>query len=305
MDASRRDLDAGIAEICGRQKHLIRLQQLVGLGLSPSGVDKRAHRRRLHRVHRAVFAAHGPPYSSHQRYLAAVFACGPGSAISDQPSAWLLGMAEDPPSLPHVCNRTGRGRTLRGIVVHERTVESRDVISRYGIPCTAPARTILDCAAAVSIEQLEELLMAADSGRPGLDRGRLERLVAAHAGRRGVRNLRELITDDPKQTRVENERRMLRICRRFRIPEPQTEYEIRADGRTFYADFCWPELRLIVEADSWRWHGGKLKVERDRDRDQLLAIAGWVVVHFTRNQIKLEPERTGERLLALLARMRR
>ena len=85
------------------------------------------------------------------------------------------------------------------------------------------------------------------------------------------------------------------------MPEPETQYEIHASGRIFYAEFCWPELRLIVEADSWRRHGGKLKGESDRDRDQLLAIAGWIVVHRTRNQIKLEPERTGERLRALTA----
>jgi very-short-patch-repair endonuclease len=92
---------------------------------------------------------------------------------------------------------------------------------------------------------------------------------------------------------------MLRICRRLGIPDPETQYEIRAEGRSFRADFCWPELRLVIEADSWRWHGGKLK--KDRDRDQLLAIAGWLVVHFTRKQIKLDPEETGRRLAALVS----
>ena len=75
--------------------------------------------------------------------------------------------------------------------------------------------------------------MAADSGRPGLDRARLEQLVAERTGHRGIRNLRELITDDPKETQAENERRMLRICRRFGIPEPATQYEIHTAGRTF------------------------------------------------------------------------
>jgi very-short-patch-repair endonuclease len=70
-------------------------------------------------------------------------------------------------------------------------------------------------------------------------------------------------------------------------------------GRTFIADFCWPELRLIVEAASWRWHGGRLAAEYDADRDQLLLIAGWRVVHFTRDQIKLHRAETGERLAAL------
>lgn len=95
---------------------------------------------------------------------------------------------------------------------------------------------------------------------------------------------------------------MLRLCRRYGIAEPQAQYEIETAGRRFRADFCWPDLRLIVECDSWRWHGGKLKTESDRERDQLLTIAGWIVVHFTRNQIKLEPERTGRKLLALTRR---
>ncbi len=132
-----------------------------------------------------------------------------------------------------------------------------------------------------------------------MDRRRLEQLVADNAGRRGIRNLRELITDDPKDTDAENERRMLRICRRYGVPDPETQHEIRTPEGKFRADFCWPELRLIVECDSWRWHGGKLKTELDTDRDQLLAIAGWIVVHFTRKQIKLMPEVVGPRLVAL------
>jgi very-short-patch-repair endonuclease len=92
---------------------------------------------------------------------------------------------------------------------------------------------------------------------------------------------------------------MLEICRRFGVPEPLVNHPIRVGGRQFYADFCWPELSLIVEADSWRWHGGRLAGESDADRDQVLSMAGWRVVHFTRDQIKSEVDRTGHRLLIL------
>ncbi len=301
QSAARREIAAQIARVGGGQKQLLTLGQLVGIGLSARAVRARVEASRLFRIHRGVFALHPPPYSPHQTLLAAIYACGARSAVSDLPAAWLLGMEESVPRLPHVSNPYGNGRTIAGIVVHEREIVRRDVIDRFGIPCTTPARTILDCAASVGIEELEALLMAADSGRPGLDRPRLEQLVAAHRGRRGIANLRALISDDPKQTDSINERRMLRLCRRIGIPEPETQYEVTAtDGRRFRADFCWPELRLIVECDSWRWHGGKLKAESDRDRDQLLTIAGWSVVHFTRNQIKLEPERSGRKLVALL-----
>jgi len=299
---TRREIARGIERLSGRQKQLLRIEQLIALGLSQRAVHDRVASHTLFRIHEGVLALHPPPYSRHQSYLAAVYACGRGTFVSDWAAAWLLGATESPPLLPVVTNRTGAGRRNEGIEVHRRVVAARDVFKRHGIACTKPERTVLDCAASASIEALEELLMAADSGRPGLDRRRLEQLVAENAGRRGIVNLRELISDDPKDTEVENERRMLRICRRFAIPEPETQYEIRTAGRTFRADFCWPELRLIVECDSWRWHGGKLKAESDRERDQLLTIAGWIVVHFTRNQIKLEPERTARKLLALTRR---
>lgn len=231
--------------------------------------------------------------------LAAIYACGPGSLISDLSSANLLGYTELAPSPIHVTNATGAGRTLKGIVVHQRAVDSRDRLNRFGIACTSPARTILDCAASLDLEPLEDLLMAADSGWPPLDRRHLEQLIEAGRGRRGIRNLRWLTTADPKETRSINERRMLSICRRFGVVEPETNHRVDVGDRTFYADFCWPDLRLIIEADSWTWHGGKRAGENDADRDQLLSIAGWKVVHFTRDQIKLEADRTGRRLLAL------
>ena len=288
-------------KLAGRQKQLLRLKQIVALGLGERAAEARVEARRLFRLHDGVFCLHPPPYSRHQRYLAAVYTCGQGTFISDLAAAWLLGATEAPPSLPIVTNRTGAGRKVEDIKVHRRIIEPRDVFKHHGIACTRPERTVLDCAAGASIELLEELLMALDSGRPRLNRSRLETLVSQSSGRRGIRNLRELITDDPKETDSLNERRMLRICRRLGIPGPETQYEIRTADRTFRADFCWPELRLIVEADSWRWHGGKLKSEDDTDRDQLLAIAGWLVVHFTRNQIKLAPRETGRRLVALVA----
>ena len=301
---TRRDLDDRIAGIGGEQKQLIRSEQLTALGLSGRGAAHRVEARRLFRLHDGVFCLHPPPYSRHQRYLAAVYSCGRGTFVSDLAAAWLLGASESPPSLPIVTNRTGAGRKSKGIEVHRRIVEPRDVFKRHAIPCTRPERTVLDCAAGASIQLLEELLMALDSKEPRMSRSRLDQLVAQSSGRRGIRNLRELITDDPKDTDSMNERRMLRICRRLGIPDPETQHEIKTADRTFRADFCWPDLRLIVEADSWRWHGGKLKSEEDTDRDQLLAIAGWLVVHFTRNQIKLDPGETGRRLVALVASRR-
>lgn len=216
----------------------------------------------------------------------------------DTSSAHLLDLAEQAPPVAHVCSTRSRGRGLDGIVLHRRSIARADFLIVRGIPCTGAARTIVDCAASLPIEELEQVLMAADaSGK--LNRRRLDELLAESRGRRGTKQLRRLVADDPADTRSENERRVLRICRRVGIEEPLVNHPIRVGGRTFIADFCWPHLRLIVEADSWRWHGGRLAGESDAERDQLLALAGWQVVRFTRDQIVHSPETVATRLLAL------
>jgi hypothetical protein len=108
-----------------------------------------------------------------------------------------------------------------------------------------------------------------------------------------------LITDDPAEARSINERRMRSICREFGVPQPLVNHPIEVGDRLFIADFYWPDLNLIIEADSWRWHGGRQAAEDDADRGQILATGGSRVVRFTRDQIKNERERTGLRLVAI------
>lgn len=290
--------DGGIALLGQRQKQLVRIEQLRELGLGDRAIQHRAAGARLFRVHRGVFALHPPPFSDHQRYLAAVFACGPGSLLSDLCAAHILGMTGHAPRTIHITNATGAGRQRAGLAVHRRSVESVDASTRHGVPCTAAARTILDCAGVAGRIGKEHLIMAADSLRI-LDRSRLEALASKNHGRPGTPHVLALVTDDPAETRSVNERRLLAICRAFGVEPPKVNFPINVAGRRFYADFCWPNHRLIVEADSWRWHGGRQAGENDTDRDQLLSIAGWVVVHFTRDQIKHDREGTGHRLLAL------
>ena len=150
---------------------------------------------------------------------------------------------------------------MTGITVHRREVAACDTMILNGIPCTTATRTVVDCAAAADEMLLEDLLMAADSKRI-LDRRRLDELVAERRGQPGVRKLGRLITDVPVETRSINERRMFSICRRFGVALPLVDHPIRVGGRLFYGDFCWPDMSLIVEVDSWRWHGAGTPARR-------------------------------------------
>jgi hypothetical protein len=299
FSATERSVEAELCRIGSRQRQLIRLDQAVDAGLTKRAIQLRVNTGRLHRIYNGVFALHGPPFTAHQIYLAAHFACGADSLVGGFCSAALFSLVESASRLPEILSPTGRGRDRDGINVRRSVVDPRDRVIRHGIPCTRPARTIIDCAHRAGPEGTEQLIMAADSKRL-LDRRRLEEL-AAEGGRPGIAYVRAVITDDPEELRTLNELRMRRICRTAGVPAPLCNHPLEVGGRTYIPDFCWPEARLIVEADSWRWHGGRQAAESDRERDQVLIIAGWRVVRFTRDQILNQPGEVGRRLRALLA----
>jgi len=67
-------------------------------------------------------------------------------------------------------------------------------------------------------------------------------------------------------------------------------------------DFLWREQRLIVELDSWGFHGGRQRFESDRRRDQRAAAAGYRTLRFTWIQLTAEPVRTVSTLRSASAR---
>jgi very-short-patch-repair endonuclease len=91
--------------------------------------------------------------------------------------------------------------------------------------------------------------------------------------------------DWPQWTQSEGERRMLRLIRHAQLPAPRTQ--VRVGG--WPADFLWPEHRLIVEVDGYRFHGHRRAFERDRRRDAAHVAAGYVVIRVTWRQLREEP----------------
>ena len=56
---------------------------------------------------------------------------------------------------------------------------------------------------------------------------------------------------------------------------------------------------MVVEADSQRFHGDWERAEADRERDQLLALAGWLSHRFVRSRLVEERDGSAERLRQL------
>jgi hypothetical protein len=271
------------------------MAQLRSLGFRESTVRGRVKSGRLHvTLFKGVLSPTPPPLDRLQTIKAAALACGPSSLPSHWSAAEVLGIAE-PGLLPvHITNPTGNGRGREHIAVHRSTVLPCDTGGRDGILCTSAARTIVDLAAMAAEEEVERVLISADSLRI-LNRARFAELVEEARGRRGARTLQSIVAGEPARVRSDREVDMLLVCRLAGLPEPV----VNGIVESFEVDYHWPELGLVLELDSWRFHGGRERMNADRERDQRLTLAGWLVVRFTRDQLVADPATCARRLRAL------
>lgn len=299
--ATRLSIEREIARVARRQLRLITAPQLRDCGLSSSSIGDRIKSERLFRIHSGVFATHPPPFSREQLWLAAVLACGPGSLLSDWPAAshWRI-TDRPPPLLPEVTVPNGRGRSRPGIAVHRRgPVDPRDVRRKDGIAIASVDLVLIQLSPRVEESELERMLVAADS-LGLLKRHRLAELVAQRCGQPGIARLRPLLAQEPSTVRSPPELLLLPLCREAGLPRPRLNFPVPVSGldHPITVDCAWPEIRLAIELDSQRWHGDWKQAEIDRERDQLLALEGWVSHRFVRRQLV-------ERRADAAARMRR
>jgi very-short-patch-repair endonuclease len=290
-------IDLAIAAIAGRQHGLITTRQLLDLGLTRGGIQYRTEIGRLHRLYRGVYAVGHRPVSPHAHALAAVLAGGPGAVLSHGSAASLWGMSKHWNGPMEITTRAGRPRgRLR--VHRSRTLTRRDVDRHFGIPVTAPARTILDNAPRLSDAGLTRAVN--DLRHAGYLRlSDLSELLGRHPQTRATNRVRrQLAHPERAPTRSEFEDAFLIFAERFELPEPLVNTEVAGHE----ADIFFPEHKLVVELDGWDTHSHRTQFESDRDRDADLLAAGVATVRITWDRMTLTPGREAARLQTILGR---
>ncbi len=299
MDGKPPARDQLIANIASRQRGLVTRRQLLGASLTAAEIDGRLARGQLHAIHRGVFTAGTPLLLPGARELAAVLACQPHAYASHRSAAHLLDLLSLPPRSATVEVSTTRDVRRSGIRIHRAgRFDPSEVGDVEGIPCTSPARTILDLAGRLDPEELERIVAEAHAHHKTTTR-ELATLLVRHRHRRGVAPLRALIESgrEPKRTRSKAERRLLSLLRKRGLPEPRTNVVVGGHE----VDLLWPAHRLIVEFDSFRFHASRGAFERDRRRDQDLAARGYVVIRVTWLQLTHAREAVVDRIAAAIS----
>ena len=54
-------------------------------------------------------------------------------------------------------------------------------------------------------------------------------------------------------------------------------------------DFAYPELKIAIELDGYKYHHGKARWQRDLARRSALARLGWRVMHFSYEDLLKRP----------------
>lgn len=287
------------------QHGVVSNEQLAALGLNSRGVAHRVRRGALHRIYNGVSAVGHPLLTRKGRFMAAVLACGVGSALSHRSAGCHRGLRDDNRALIDVTSTTRRGRTIDGITAHSgATLLPRDVEIVDGIPCSTIARTLLDLADVINRRALERAIDRAEILRVFNMRDLTDVLDRAH-GRRGATRLRTLLSEmqpGTTTTRSELEEAFLRICRQAQTPPDATNVWIPyPDGGGAEADFLWRTRNLIVEVDGRETHATHHAFEQDRYRDQRLILLGWRVVRFSRRQVLYGADDVAATVATLLA----
>jgi len=232
--------------------------------------------------------------------LLAYTADDPGAVVMDLTAAQLNGLP-----LPrrhqgdwrvHLGRPRGRNRARRrNVVGRVMTFREGEVVTLEGLRITSPARTWLDLAIRLSVDELvvvgDHLVCEHGSEAPVPRRAictvaDLEQTISVHSGMRGVKKARAALdrvrvgADSPQETTL----RLLLVDHGF--PEPVLRHVIRRpDGKeVVWPDLAYLEFRVSIQYDGGH-HASTGQYTKDIRRQAVTEELGWREVRVSKEDL--------------------
>jgi very-short-patch-repair endonuclease len=216
--------------------------------------------------------------------LAAVLACGPRALLSGRPAGHLLGLLKGSLPPPEVTAPTER-RVKDIKTRRSHHMDPRDRTTWRGIPVTSVARMLVDLASVLSVDELARACHEAGV-RHGTTPAAVEAVLCRRPNPPGARKLCQILRGEIRVTLSKLEARFLTHLRDAGLPLPQTNRP--AGGRRL--DCRWPELRLTIELDGYRYHSSRHAWEQDRRREREARARGDKFRRYTYGDVFESPE---------------
>jgi very-short-patch-repair endonuclease len=147
----------------------------------------------------------------------------------------------------------------------------------------------------------DEALAIADSAlRSGVPRSLLMRIADAARGP-GSAQMRRVA----RSASVDAANPFVSVLRAIADDVPglsvQPQVVIREPGIVARPDLVDERLHIVIEADSYEWHGGRSQLSADARRYNLLVVNGWWVLRFAYEHVMLQPKYVHDVLVAMVA----
>ena len=289
-------VDEVVVELACRQHGLFSRAQVLSLGVTLKVIERRLRAGRWLLVAPGVYSLPGAAASWRRSLMAACLEAGPRAVVSHEAAGALHGLATLSEGAVVVTLPHGDHQHLKGGRLRQSTdLRPHHATELDGLPVTTPARTVVDLAACLRPRRLK--LVVEDA--LGAKVVSLAELATCHAelrrpGKRGLTALGRIIASlgpGPVVPASALERRLRKLLADGGLPPPVCEHELPWDRSTpGRVDLAYPHARVVLEADSRRWHTRERDFEVDRRRDRAAQLAGWDVYRFTWDDLRARPE---------------
>lgn len=285
-----------------KQNGVITKFELLNLGVSRKSIETMRKNRILRDVGKAIYVVCGSKdtWLQHATILTKRFDSG---FLSHESVLHLYEIFDVKFDLQKSKNRSGSTRHLIHIVnrhkylrnemtfVHKSTqLLERDLLNIHrGIAHVSMERAIIDCSHQLSDIELsyaieKSLRMKLTTLKHlysgietlGIAPGRDISRILAIIDRMSNTALKPSI-ESYFETRVES---ILLPISKFEI---KRQYKIATPQLNMRVDFAIPELKIIIEADGYDHHGGRVAYDKDKMRYAILQSHGWLVLNVTTN----------------------
>jgi very-short-patch-repair endonuclease len=243
----------------------------------------------------------GAPDTAAQQAMALVLGAGPQAALGASSAGAWWGIPGNTLLPGHVDRRRDHVDRTNGGFAHEPTLlPDHHVVVLEGVPVVVPARALFDIAG--SKRGGAKLPWWIDRMARMVDNAWSMRLVSgesmhamldemAERGRPGIRVMRSVLAKRgldyiPPASALES--RLAQIMEREGLPEFRRQVNV-GDGVRWIGrvDFKDPDLPLILEVQSERFHSSLIDQQLDADRIRHLRASGFVVVELTDTDVWL------------------
>jgi very-short-patch-repair endonuclease len=201
------------------------------------------------------------------------------------------------PERPHVSLPKNRNLSLeqrRGVEIHRAALAADDISGVF----TSRDRTLVDC---LRVHELGEGLAVADSAlRDGLSPSWLAALARDIKGP-GGRQARRIADEARSEAANPFESALRAIALDVAGLRVRPQVAIRSTAFLGRPDLVDEHLRVVLEADSFEWHGDRAALRRDTKRYNSFVVNGWLVLRFAWEDVMFEPRYVTSVLDAVVA----